>query len=151
MVESVVIAVFDTENQAFHAVADLKQLGADQSVQIRQGGIVTKDAQGEVALVDTKREGGPWGVVGGPIIGGLLGVLGGPAGMAAGALAGGVVGVMTDLLRHGVKADFVSAASAELKPGQSAIVMVVDEAAPDPVNAIVGRYGGRVMRNHLYA
>ena len=44
---------------------------------VKQGAIVTKDAKGNASVADSESFGAPWGLVGGPIVGGLVGLLGG--------------------------------------------------------------------------
>jgi uncharacterized membrane protein len=154
MADRAVVAVFDTQNQAYDAAADLQRLGEEGVIQIKRGAIVTKDDEGNLTIPDTKM-GGPWGLLGGGLLGGLLGALLGPAGAAAGAaagtaaVAGAAIGASADLRTLGVGNEFILAVSADLKPGHTALLAEVGEGATEPVDAAVRRHQGRVHRQDL--
>jgi uncharacterized membrane protein len=157
-----VVAVFDTQNQAYDAAAALQRLNDDGTIDVKRGAIVTKDDKGNLTVPDTKL-GGPWGLLGGGLIGGLMGALLGPAGAAAGvaagtaAAAGAAVGAATgaaaggsaDLLALGLSSGFVDEVSADLNPGQSALIAEVSEGSTEPVDAAVQQLRGRVHREDL--
>jgi uncharacterized membrane protein len=162
MADRAVVAVFPTQNQAYDAAAELQQLNAADTIAVKRGAIVSKDAKGNLTVPDTQL-GGPWGLLGGGLIGGLMGALLGPAGAAAGvaagtaAAAGAAVGAATgatvggsaDLLALGLSSGFVDEVSMDLEPGQSALVAEVDEGSTEPVDAAVQRHQGRVHREDL--
>src|SRR4051812_20189088 len=87
MADRAVVAVFDTQNQAYDAAADLQRLNSDAMIELKRGAIATKDAKGNLTIADSRGVGVPWGMLGGGVIGGLLGLLLGPAGVPAGAAA----------------------------------------------------------------
>jgi uncharacterized membrane protein len=162
MADRAVVAVFDTQNQAYDAAADLRRLGEEGVIEIKRGALVTKDDQGNLTIPDTKM-GGPWGLLGGGLIGGLLGALLGPAGAAAGAAAGtaaaagaalgaatgATAGASADLRALGVGNEFILAVSADLKPGHAALLAEVGEGSPEPIDAAVRRHQGRVYREDI--
>ena len=85
MADRAVIAVFDTQNQAYGAAAELQRLADEGGITIKRGAIVTKDAKGNLTIPDSRDVGAPWGLLGGGLMGGLLGALLGPAGAAGAA------------------------------------------------------------------
>jgi uncharacterized membrane protein len=163
MADRAVIAVFDTQNQAYAAAADLQRLGDDGTIAIKRGAIVTKDAKGTLTIPDSRDVGAPWGLLGGGLMGGLLGALLGPAGAAAGvaagtaAAAGAAVGAATgaavggsaDLVALGLNEGFIDDVSADLDPGHTALIAEVDEGSTEPVDRAVQRHAGRVHRQDL--
>jgi uncharacterized membrane protein len=162
MADRAVVAVFDTQNQAYDAAADLQKLSDDAVIEVKRGAIVTKDEKGNLTVADSKGVGVPWGMLGGGVIGGLLGLMLGPAGAAAGAAAaaaaaGGAIGLSSgvvlggaaDLVGMGLDEDFVSEVSSEMDPGKSALIAELSEGSTEPVDAVVSRYHGRVYRSEL--
>src|SRR5215218_3072938 len=148
MADRAVVAVFDTQNQAYDAAADLQGLYNDAAIEIKRGAIVTKDEKGNLTIADSRGVGVPWGMLGGGVIGGLLGLMLGPAGAAAGVAAGAAVGVSTgvvlggaaDLVDMGLQDDFVSEVSSQMNPGNSALIAELSEGSTEPVDAVVSRH-----------
>src|SRR5215468_7321472 len=98
MADRVIVAVFATQNQAYDAATHVQNLDKDGIIRLKRGAIATKDAKGNLTVLDTKGVGTAWGLLGGGLIGGLLGVMLGPVGVAAGAAtsaaaAGAALGV----------------------------------------------------------
>ena len=163
MADRAVIAVFDTQNQAYGAAAELQRLADDGGITIKRGAIVTKDAKGNLTIPDSRDVGAPWGLLGGGLMGGLLGALLGPAGAAAapragtaavagaavGGAAGATLGGSADLLALGVDQAFIDDVSAGLDPGHTALIAEVDEGSTEPVDGAVRRHQGRVHRQDL--
>jgi uncharacterized membrane protein len=162
MADRAVVAVFDTQNQAYDAAADLQQLNDTSVIDIKRGTIVTKDAKGNLSVPDSRNVGVPWGLLGGTLIGGLLGLMLGPAGAAAGAAAGAtatgaavgattgaVTGATADLMGLGLDEVFVDEVSAEMDPGKSALIVEVNEGSTEPIDQAVARHHGQVHRSDL--
>ena len=149
MARKAIFAVFDTQNQAYDAAADIRKLG-DEKVELKQAALVTKDSKGIVSVPETRGDDVPWGTLGGPVVGGLLGLIAGPAGAAAGAAGGLMMGSTGDLVRLGMNEDYLDVVSRELNPGDSALVGEIDEGSTEAVDAAVARHGGRVYRSNLW-
>lgn len=163
MAREVVVATFATRNQAYDAAREIDRLN-DDVVTVRSGAIVEKDVLGNVSRLDKRRLGSAWGTVagvtGGTLLGALLGALAGPAGTAAGTIAGsavatgaaagslmgGAVGAMADLTEVGLKEDYLGNVSSALLPGQTALVMELEEGKSDPLDAAIRRHDGLVYR-----
>src|SRR5262245_56468924 len=162
MADRVIVAVFKTQNQAYDAAREIQELDKDGFTQLKRGAIMTKDAKGNLAILDTKGIGTVWGLVGGSLIGGLLGALLGPVGVAAGAAAGaaatgaalgatagGAIGATADLGGFGMSQDFIDDVSTQIYPGETALLAELDEGSTVSIDRIVARHGGRVSRSEI--
>jgi uncharacterized membrane protein len=162
MANRVIVAVFRTENQAYDAAAQMQRLNDDDVIKVKRGAIVTKDAKGNLTVPDSKHVGSAWGLLGGGLIGGLLGVMLGPVGVAAGAAAsaaaagaavgavtGGTVGAVADLTEFGLNEDFIDDVATQLYPGDSALIVEVNEGSTEPTDRAVSMYSGRIYRSEL--
>ena len=162
MANRVIVAVFRTQNQAYDAAAQMQRLNDDDVIKVKRGAIVTKDAKGNLTVPDSKHVGSAWGLLGGGLIGGLLGVMLGPVGVAAGAAAsaaaagaavgavtGGTVGAVADLTEFGLNEDFIDEVATQLYPGDSALIVEVNEGSTEPTDRAVSMYGGRIYRSEL--
>ncbi len=159
MSRDIVIAAFDSRNQAYEAAAEM-----DRVCDVKSGAIIEKDALGNVSTLDSKKlptAWGPGGAAGGALVGALVGLLAGPggaaagtaagaaaagSGAAAGAVGGGAVGSAADLTNWGLKADYLDTASTYLVPGKTAVVAEVEEGSTEPIDAAVMSHGGIVYR-----
>jgi uncharacterized membrane protein len=145
-----VTAIFHTQNDAYEAASEIKKLHKDQ-VHVRQGAIVTKDSKGNLQIPDTKGDEVPWGTLGGPIVGGLLGLIAGPAGAAVGVGAGLFAGWTADLVKLGLDEDTVQSVASQVNPGDSAIVAEIDEGSTEALDSIIASHGGRVYRTDVWS
>ena len=162
MANRVIVAVFDTQNQAYDAAARMQRLDNDGIIKLKRGTIATKDAKGNLTIPDSKHVGSAWGLLGGGLIGGLLGAMLGPVGVAAGAAAsaaaagaavgattGGALGAVGDLTVLGLNEDFIDDVTTQLNPGDTALIVEVDEGSTEPTDRAVSAYGGRIYRSEL--
>ena len=161
MANRVIVAVFDTQNQAYDAAYRMQRLDDDGIIKVKRGAIATKDAKGNLTIPDSKHVGSAWGLLGGGLIGGLLGAMLGPVGVAAGAAsaaaAGAAVGAVTgsgvggvvDLTEFGLNEDFIDEVTTQLYPGYTALIVEVDEGSTEPTDRAVSQYGGRIYRSEL--
>jgi uncharacterized membrane protein len=145
-----VTAIFHTQNDAYEAASEIQKLDKSQ-VHVRQGAIVTKDSKGNLQVPDTKGGDVPWGTLGGPVVGGLIGLIAGPAGAAVGVGAGLLAGWTADLVKLGMDEDVVQSVASQVNPGDSAIVAEIDEGSTDPFDTIVASHGGRVFRTDVWS
>jgi uncharacterized membrane protein len=120
-------------------------------VHVRQAAVVTKDSKGNLRVPDTKGDEVPWGTLGGPIVGGLIGLIAGPTGAAIGAGAGLLAGWTGDLVHLGMDEDTLDAVSREVNPGDSAIVAEIDEGSTEPVDNIVASHRGQIYRTDVWS
>jgi uncharacterized membrane protein len=164
MARDVIIAAFDTRNQAYDAANDINRLSNDGVVEVKSGAIIEKDPLGNVSELDSQDLPTAWGLggaAGGALVGALVGLLAGPggaaagtaagaaaasSGAAAGAIGGGATGTLADLTNWGLKADYLDTAAAYLVPGKTAVVAEVEEGSTGPIDAAVLRHGGIIYR-----
>jgi uncharacterized membrane protein len=162
MSRDVIMAAFDTRNQAYDAALEI-----DRMSDVKSGAIVEKDPLGNVTMLDSKNLPTAWGLggaAGGALIGALVGLLAGPggaavgtaagaaaatSGAAAGAAGGGLTGSAADLTNWGLKADYLDTAATYLLPGKTAVVAEVEEGSTTPIDDAVRRHGGIVYREAI--
>jgi uncharacterized membrane protein len=150
MARRAVTAVFKNQNDAYDAAREIERLD-DDVVRVKQAALVTKDSKGNLRVPDTKGDQVPWGTLGGPVVGGLLGLIAGPAGAAAGAGAGLLAGWTGDMVKLGMDEDVIQSVGSEVNPGDSAIVAEIEEGSTQPVDEIVTSRGGRIYRTDVWS
>jgi uncharacterized membrane protein len=140
-----VVAVFPTEAKAYDGTRAMRDLQAEGSLVVYGMAVVTKAADGKLAVKETA-ERGPLGTGVGALTGGLIGLIGGPSAAAVGLASGTLIGSWSDLFDLGVGRDFLDKVSRELTPGKTAVVAEVEEDWVTPLDARVEAIGGTVLR-----
>ena len=135
---------FDSEDDARSAMKSLRSLESQGNLKFEDTAIVSRDAEGK-AHVKNELSGA---TETGAAIGGLIGlVVAGflfpVVGLAIGALAGGAIGAVT---HSGVEGSFVREVKEQLKPGTSALFLVVKEGSADSLAAALRPYSGNVIQ-----
>jgi uncharacterized membrane protein len=161
MARDVIVATFETRNQAYDAAIDIDRLD-DGVVDVKGGAIVEKDPLGNVMTLDSRGLDSAWGLAGaagGALLGALVGALAGPAGVAAGAavgggaaaggLMGGTTGALVDVTDWGLKVDYIDLVRSRMRPGTTALVAEVEEGSTEPIDQAVARHGGSIYRTPL--
>src|SRR5215813_7969840 len=147
MSEQIIVATFDSANNAYDAASALKKL-KDQGVvdfKPKAAVMIKKDDLGNLSLLESKGR-FLWGTTIGTAAGALIGLLGGAPGAALGAAFGATTGLGADAVMEGLDTDFVQSVTSELHPGMTAIIVEADEKSTRPVDDIVARGGGHVHR-----
>lgn len=142
-----VVAVFNTEENAFQGLTALKELDQNGDINLFATAVIAKDEEGNV---EEKQQAdvGPIGTSVGLLTGTFLGMLAGPVGMAAGAAAGMFGGMFYDLNNVGTDAGFVEEVSSALGNGKVAIVFDVEEGWTAPVDTKMADLEGIVFRRN---
>ncbi len=160
-----IAVVVDDESTAYKATEALKDLHRNGDLVIYAHGVISKDADGNVALKQAADE-GPIGTAFGLLMGAMVGVLAGPmavaggavaagsaaaasaaaGGMALGAGTGGLMGLYRDLWVSGIDAGVVDTVSTELMPGKSCLVASIDEVWTTPLDSRMKDLGGMLFR-----
>ena len=140
-----VVAIFPTEAKAYEGTRVMKDLQAEGSVVVYGMTVVTKAADGKLAVKEAADK-GPLGTGVGALTGGLIGLIGGPAGAAAGLAGGALIGSWSDLFNLGVGRDFLDKVSRELTLGKTAVVAEVEEDWVTPLDTRMEAVGGTVLR-----
>jgi uncharacterized membrane protein len=140
----VLIKVFDSVDGARSAHKEWKQVWSKQARNfIHSAAILERDEKGEFSVKDTADVDKRQGRIFGAIAGGLVGLVGGPVGVVVGALAGaGTGGIAADKIDRGFSDEFLERFVNELKPGTSALILMVDrEGVPSIAESIKGLSG----------
>lgn len=143
--ENIVVATFPEESTVFQAFSEIKGLAANPDVRIEGLVIVRRAADGSLQTPDVAATGHGNSVKGG-LVGSLIGILGGPIGVLLGWGTGALLGGLRDASE--VRSDYamLQRLTEEMRPGETALVGHLREESPYPVDAIVRRLGGEVLR-----
>lgn len=149
---AVIVAEFSDEKAADQALKDLNAVRKEKAFTIKDTAIIRKDENGKLHVKETADSGGGKGAGIGLLAGAAIGLIGGPIGLvawgAAGALAGGVAAKLHD---SGIKNDELRKVGDELKPGSSALVVVLDPNWTSKVEQVLSAAGAQVSTVGLAA
>jgi len=142
-----VVIGFDNQHQAEEVRLALLKMQREYLVDLEDAAIAEKKPDGKVKLHQIHNltsagaaGGGFWGMLVGMIfLNPLLGA-------AVGAGAGAISGALSDV---GVNNNFMKELAATLKPGGSALFILVRKATPDKVLEELKGYGGKVLQTSL--
>jgi uncharacterized membrane protein len=146
-VSTLVVVGYDDQFKAEEVRLKLLKMQKDYLIDLGDAAVAVKDASGKVKLHQAVNmtaagavSGGFWGTLIGLI---FLNPL---LGLAVGAASGAASGALTDL---GIDDKFMKELSATLKPGSSALFVLVQKATPDKVLEELGGTGGKVLKSSL--
>jgi uncharacterized membrane protein len=146
---NLVVIGFDDEHTAFEMRAALARMQKEYLIEMEDVVVVTKDTDGKVNLHQAANltaagavGGGFWGLLIGTIF--LNPLLGAAVGAGAGALSG----AHSDI---GIDDNFIKECGETIKPGTSALFVLVRKATPDKVLDGLKQFNGRVMKTSLTA
>lgn len=147
MPSSLIVITFDNSEEADKVHAALVSGKKEGLLNIDDAAVIVKDADGKVH-VKNQISRGTWTATG---VGGLLGLLIGSiffpiGGLVMGLAGGALVGRMMNL---GVDGKFVKDVEAEIQPGTSAIFVLIGNADPSGVLAIMRQFHGKVLQTNL--
>lgn len=153
MGERYVAVVFPDGNRATNGLHALWTLDASGDITVHGAAVVTRDALGEVAVVQ-KDTTPPWRTAAGIGFGALIGALAGPAGAAIGAAggagigaaAGGLAGLTVDIAKGDTNEQALVDAGAVLPDGSYAVIAEIAESWDVPLDKRMAELGGKVYR-----
>ena len=140
---------YDDQTTADEARSTVQQLESELIIQADQVAAISRDLEGKYH-VHTTHGGASAG--GGAAWGGFWGMLFGMlffvpfAGLALGAGMGALFG---HLGKKGIDQQFQQQVRDHLKPGTSALFMIIEKATPDKAIAALEQYGGTVIKTSL--
>jgi len=143
--DKMIVAVFNSEKDAFNGLSALKELHKDGDITIFADIVLVKDYDGEVSVKDSSGA-SVAGTAMGFTIGAFTGLLAGPLGFVIGALSGSTMGLMYDLYNSGVDAEYINDVSKAMKNGTVSIVAEVDEEWVIPIDSKIHENNGIVFR-----
>jgi uncharacterized membrane protein len=130
---NMLVAIFDTEPQAYEGLNALKKLHSDEDITLYLTSVIAKDASGTVRIKQSSKRkpaGAPLDLLAGRLVG----------------LLGAFSGVPYDLVKAGVSHDFFELVSQALEPGKVALLAEIDETSVIPVDTKLVELGGNVFR-----
>lgn len=142
-----VVISYPDEATAQQAIGVLKRLGTEQLIDLEDAAYVTRDMSGKPKLHQTQSLTGA-GAAGGAFWGFLFGLifLAPFLGLAIGAAAGGLGGKYADI---GIDDRFMKELGEQIKPGTSAVFLLVRSAVADKVVPEMAQLGGTVLKTSL--
>ncbi len=144
---SLVVVSFDSPDEAAVVLESLKGQTKYGNISFEDTAVVSKDAEGKVNVKNNVSHGTMTSTAIGGLLGLMLGIFLFPmAGILIGAGGGALVG---RLMHLGVDGDFVKDVSASLQPGTSALFVVVHDANPAVVRAVLEEHHGKVIQTTL--
>jgi uncharacterized membrane protein len=147
MSEHNVIAIdFADRGNAYQALSELKGADLEGRLELRAAAVVERTADGLLRFTEGVDNDGGSATAGGGLLGMLVGVIGGPIGMLLGWSTGLLVGSVVDVNRADRGAGALSAISAAVPAGGTAVVAEVTEHATEVVDGLAAQLGGTVLR-----
>ena len=138
---------YKDEATAEAAADEARRLAKDLTIEPDAIAVIVRDTEGEFHVHTSHHsveDGTTWGMLWGLLFGALFFV---PfLGVAIGAGLGAIMGKVT---KAGVNHDFQDQVRDLLKPGTSALFLMVDKVAPDKVVDALSHYGGTVLKSSL--
>ncbi len=138
---------YKDEATAEAAADEARRLAKDLTIDPDAIAVIVRDSEGEFHVHTSHHsveDGTTWGMLWGLLFGALFFV---PfLGVAIGAGLGAIMGKVT---KAGVDNDFQDQVRDLLKPGTSALFLMLDKVTPDRVVDALSRYGGTVLKSSL--
>src|SRR3954466_3975637 len=122
-----IVLMFNDEYQASSAMSALRELEKNQAIAFEDTAVISKDQTGKVTVKNEVSSATETGAVVGASLGLLVTAFFPVVGIAIGALGGAGVGA---LLGEGVDRKFVTEVTEALKPGTSALFLLIKHAVP---------------------
>ncbi|MDR6306631.1 putative membrane protein [Nitrobacter vulgaris] len=154
MAEFLVVG-FDKEDDADRVLTELNRLQSEYLIDLEDAVIAIRDPEGKVRIkqsVSLTSYGAATGGLRGAMWGTLIGLLflnplagfalGGAVGAGSGALAG-------NMIDYGINDDLIKSIGETLKPGTSALFLLIRKAQPEKILARLSDFKGHVIRSSL--
>jgi uncharacterized membrane protein len=144
---TLVAVIYEDEYRAAEVLATLKRLQSEYLLDLEEAAYVTKDREGKVK-VHAGHHVTAEGAIGGGLWGMLIGLLFFVpiAGLALGAGIGALAVHFSD---YGIDRPFVEKLRAAMKPGTSAIFVLLRTDIPDKAVPEIAKYGGTIFQTSL--
>src|SRR5687768_14264301 len=143
-----VIASFRFEDGAGNALTKLKDRSSADGLGVQNAAVLKVGSDGKLRINETADMSGGKGMVVGGVVGGVIGLFGStvvwPLGIGAVA-----VGLAAKLRDSGFPNQRLQEVGAKLQPGNSLLIVAVDEAAVEPVSTILKDAGADVVREAI--
>jgi uncharacterized membrane protein len=144
----VFIAVFDNEYEAKEALKDFKQMEKDHSIDLVDGAVIVRDAEGKVKFEETADPSAKKWAGRGAIAGGLVGLIFPPSLIATAVVGGGAGAIWGKIRDKGFKDEDLKEIGEQMDPGSSAIIAVAEDHVLDQLEVGLSGYE-RIARHAL--
>jgi uncharacterized membrane protein len=143
MAELIVIG-YEDERTADEAAAEVERLARDLIIEPEAVAVITRDQRGHFKVSTSHHpvaEGATWGLLWGALFGLLFFI------PIFGLAIGGAFGLLFGALRKaGVDEEFEASVRELVKPGTSALFLIVDKVTPDKAIEALSHFGGTVLK-----
>ena len=141
-----IVVAFDHFDDARAALKSLRALEREGRVRFEDTALIERDPDGTAHVKNEVSGTTEKATVIGAVVGSIVGFLFPLAGAAIGAAAGAVIGTALD---NGVSREFVSEVKETLRPGRSALFLIVKDADADATTAALRAFRGDVIQSTL--
>lgn len=144
------VAAFEDELKAEQVRLDLLSLKRRHLVDVEEAVVVIRTASGKVRMHHSTHFTTP-GALGGGFLGMMAGLmLLNPVLAVIGGVTGTALGAVTGALKElGIEDAFMKELASHLKPGSSALFILVKEGQPKQVYAEVEKFRGKILQTRL--
>ena len=140
------VVAFDHFDDAKTAMASLRSLEREGRIRFEDTAIVQRDPDGTAHVKNEVSGTTETATVIGAVVGGIVAFAFPLAGAVIGAAVGAAVGAALD---RGVSASFIAEVKTTLRPGRSALVLVVKQSDADATLAALRQFKGDVIQTTL--
>jgi uncharacterized membrane protein len=138
---------YEEQGTAAEAAEEVRRLSQDLVIEPDAVAVIARDSKGEYHVTTSHHAvgaGASWGMFWGLLFGLLFFV---PVfGMALGAGLGALMGKVE---KSGIDKEFRAQVRDLVRPGTSALFMIVERASPDRAIAALSRFGGTILKSSL--
>jgi uncharacterized membrane protein len=147
MDENVIVTTFSEDSRAYEALARLRELAAEDQIDLHDGAVVERAQDGTLHLRDEAgNEDDGLATLTGGTIGLLIGILAGPLGVLFGGAVGLLAGAIVDAEDDDETDSVLEHISRSIGNGETAVLADLDESGPAPVDGAMAALDGRVTR-----
>lgn len=143
---NVISVAFDDDDNAYAGLTVLRELDAQDQVEIAEAVVVARSVDGVVTPKDRVDSPRVLGTATGGLLGLIIGIIGGPIGILIGGLGGVAVGSVYDIHDVDETESALSQVAMSVRPGRTALLAELLEQSPEPIDVAMARLGGTVVR-----
>lgn len=147
-----IIALFPEEQAAQTAYIGLKDAQkAKDLAGMRESAVIRKNAEGKAHVWEDEDASGSEGAMIGGVVGAVAGLILGPGAVLTGAAGAAIGGLFAKLQDSGFDNKSLKALADSLKPGSSALLLVVDDVAIRIFSERLEKMGAEIITDHMDA
>ena len=144
--ENVIAVSFPQEANAYEALARLKELDSQGSVDVLGAAVVTREQDGRITMKDQFDKESVEDTATGTLLGLLVGVLGGPFGVLVGGVSGLLVGSLFDEDEDERTESVLGDISTNIRVGPPGLIADVSEQDHAAIDAVMAHLDGTIVR-----